>query len=287
MSAKVRAIQGKGDWSAIPPTGMNDGDVYGVGNDFLAQGGVVNRDAGEAFVEESDTPGMSVKVALGIIYVENSSWNFGSWEPRFFQVARDAETTGITISSNPSGQTRFDIVCQEVDKITVPNDDADNVCPITVVEGTPGAGIPNVPGDMEPLAVVEVADGETIITNDLITDVRRQVYARPQSTNGNIQELVDGSTVTFDLEWGKYDKFFVEIAGNRTFAFDNVPYGLPFLIYVQQGSGGSHTPTFPSSITDDGDALEFATAAGAIDAFVVVLLPTNDYSIVKVATNQS
>lgn len=175
MAAKVRLIQGKGDWTDVPPTGASDADLSHIVNDFVVQGGVLNPEDGNALVEESGTPGMSVQVAAGIIYVENEAWTENSFEPRFYQVVRNSAQTAIPISSNSSGLTRIDLICQEVDTVTAPNDDADNVCPITVVEGTPGSGAPAVPGNHEALAEVEVIDAATSITDADITDRRRPI----------------------------------------------------------------------------------------------------------------
>lgn len=196
--AKVRLIQGKGDWTDVPPTGASDADLSHLANDFIEDGGVIKPENGNALVEESDTPGMHVKVAPGVIYVENSSWTENSVEPRTYQVVRDTEETGVTIASNSSGSTRIDLICQEIDKVTTPNDDADNVCPITVVQGTPGAGIPATPNDHERLAYVTVADGETSITNAEITDTRRTVALSnvPKTLDKDMSQVSVNNTVT-------------------------------------------------------------------------------------------
>lgn len=280
MSAKIRAIQGKGDWTETPPTGMNDGDIYQLGNDFVIQGGVLRPETGAALVSESSIPGMSVQVAAGIIYVENTAWVEGSFAPRYYQVVRDSAETGIAISSNPSGQTRYDAIVQEIDKVTTPNDDASNVCPITVVEGTPGSTTITIPDNSELLAVIEVADGETVITDSEIVDYRKKIFGTPNFTSPEIQVYEDDTTITFDLEWGKYNKFWVAIEGDRTLAFDNVPVGQPFIIYIEQADGGGHTPTLPAGIiTSGGEAIEFATDDGAVDVLGLVLLPNGDYQV--------
>lgn len=175
MSAKVRLINGKGDWGATPPTGATDADLSHIVNDIIDSGGVLDVSGGDGLVEESGTPGMHVQVAAGTIYVENSAWTQNSFEPKVYQVVRDSATTNVSISSNPSGSTRIDLICQKIDKVTTPNDDADNVCPIVVVAGTPGSGVPATPSNHEVLAQVTVASGETSITNSEITDVRRQI----------------------------------------------------------------------------------------------------------------
>lgn len=278
--AKLRLINGKGDYTSDPPTGATAGDLYHMANDFIDQEGVLHVDT-DCIVTQSGTPGMSVQVAPGIIYVENSSWSEDSEEPRFFQVVRDSIASGVSISSNPSGSTRIDLICQEIDKITTPNDDADNVVPITVVEGTPGAGVPATPADHYVLAQVSVASGATSITNGNITDVREQIFAGPRLTNSKFREVADGATVTFDSENGKYNKFLVEVTDDRTLDFDNVLTGLPMLVLVQQGSGGPHTPIWDAGLTilwsPDGLTPDFSNDSGAIDGFVLTKLPSGDY----------
>lgn len=286
--AHIRAINGKGDWTDTPPTGMNDGDVINLTNDFVVSAGVVLPEAGNALVTQSGTPGMHVQVAAGIIYVENSNWIINSFEPRFWQVVRNAATTNIAISSNSSGQLRYDAVCQEVDTVTTPNDDASNVCPIAVIEGTPGDTTITIPADHELLAVIEVADGETSITNSEILDYRTPVFARHGFSNPGFVELDDDTTVTFDAEYGVYNRFFVAIEGNRTLTFDNFPIGQFVTIYIQQADGGGHTPTFSDSIvTSNGASISFSSADGAIDCLGVMLLPSGDYHVSIVDSNIS
>lgn len=285
MSSKTRAIQGKGDWEASPPTGMNDGDVYHIGNDIVASGGTAHLMFGDSLVEEDGTPGMFVRVNPGTIYVDNAAWTLGSFEPRYYQVVRDALET-VPISSNPSGSTRYDVVCQFVDKVTPPNDNADNVCPIEVVEGTPGGGVPAIPDEHEPLAIVEVVDGATAITDSDIQDVRRQMYLMPNSTNSGVQIVADAATVTFDLNGGQYNKFFVSVTNDRTFAVANAPVGLPFLVMVQQGTGAPNAPTWWNDILwPDGAAPDWSTTLGAIDTFGFILLESGDFMGYLVGSN--
>lgn len=285
--ARVRIINGKGDWGAEPPTGADDHDLQTFVNDFVSAGGVLDLAGGDALVEESDTPGMSVKVGAGTIYVENSSWVENSLEPRHFVVVRDSETTGVTIASNPSGSTRYDLICQEVDKVTTPNDTASNVCPITVFQGTPGAGIPSTPNDMELLAVVEVASGETSITTAEISDERRQIQINLPAFQSPMQEVADAATVTFDLENGVYNKFLVAITAPRTLAVSNVPVGIPFMVSIQQDGGGGDGVTWWANILwQDGEAPDFSGSAdGAYDTFGFIKMANGDYQGFVVGQN--
>lgn len=285
--ARVRIINGKGDWGAEPPTGADDHDLQTFLNDFVSAGGVLDLSGGDALVAQSGTPGMSVQVAPGTIYVENSSWSPNSLEPRFYVVVRDSATTAIAISSNPSGSTRFDLVCQEIDKVTSPNDTASNICPITVVAGTPGAGIPSTPNDMELLAVIEVASGETSITTGDISDERRRVQVNLPAFQSPLQEVADGATITFDLEDGTYNKFLVAITAARTLAVSNVPVGIPFMISIQQDGGGGDGVTWWSNILwQDGEAPDFSGSAdGAYDTFGFIKMANGDYQGFVVGQN--
>lgn len=174
MSRRVNIINGKGDWTDEPPTGVDDHDWQASLQDFISQAGVVDLAGGDAEVTEIGTPAMKVEVAAGRIYVENSSWTQNSFEPKYYTVTAD-DSEELDISSNPSGSTRIDLICQKIDKITTPNDTASNVAPLIVVEGTPGAGVPATPADHEALAEVTVASGASSIVNANINDVRRQV----------------------------------------------------------------------------------------------------------------
>lgn len=284
--ARVRLIQGKGDWEATPPTGASDADLSHIANDFVVEGGVLRPEVGEALVVESDSPGMHVQVLQGVIYVENSAYTDQGYEPRFYQVVRPEAETNISISSNPSGQTRYDAIVQVIDKVTPPNDDGSNICPIEVVEGTPGESSISLPDNCELLGIVEVADGQTVITDSEILDYRRKVFAMPGFVSPAIQVYEDDTTVTFDSMNGIYNKFWVSLGGNRTLAFSNLPVGFPIMVYVQQGSGGSKVPSLPANIvTTDGDAIEWAGDEGAIDCIGVVLLPTGDYQITMISSN--
>lgn len=275
MSKKISIIGGKGDWEATPPTGASDHDLYHVLNDFYEGGGVLDLAGGDFEVTESLTPGMTVIVKMGTIFVPNSSWSKNSWEPKFYRIISDSDEEAIAIANNASGQIRTDLVCQSVDKVTEPNDDASNVCPIVVFQGTPGSGAPAVPDDMEVLAEIEVADGTSSITNAEITDRRRQIYARPSMLNSGFVTVADAATITLDCENGLNNKFYTVVEGNRNLAITNMPIGHIILVCVEQGTGGSFAPTFTGSPkwSPDGDAPDFSTDEGVIDSFTFVKLP--------------
>ena len=275
MAGRIRIINGKGDWGATPPTGADDHDLQSFSNDFVASGGVLRPEAGELLVEEQDTPNMGVKVAPGIVYVDNSSWTSTSFEPQYYVVTRDAEEL-LDISSNPSGQTRYDMICQSIDKVTTPDDTASNVCDLVVVEGTPGETELTIPNDYELLAVVEVVDGATSITNAEILDYRRRVFVHPSATNAGIYGNLDDTTITFDVSL--YDKHEVILEGNRTLAVTGALLGKPFIIKLIQDEGGNRTVTWFSTINWAGGAAPtLTTTAGKADVFGFMLNSSGDY----------
>lgn len=273
MSRITRLINGKGDWNDTPPTGASDADLYQMANDFVVQGGVIDLDGGDALVTQSDTPGLSVVVAPGIIYVPNSTWEENTNEPKFYQVVGDTEET-LVISSNSSGSTRVDLVAQKIDKITTPNDDASNVSPLVIVEGTPGDGEPALPDDHELLAVVTVEDGATEITNDDIEDRRRQVYLDTKDINNDFVDFVDGATITLNLA-NKKNKFKGTILANRPFAISNAKEGDEIYLRITM-SGGPYTPVWPSGITWFGieDNPDLSDYVDANKTAVIVLVCT-------------
>lgn len=244
---RIRLINGKGDWNATPPTGASDADLYQIANDFIVQGGVINKKGGHALVTELDTPGYGVKVAKGIIYVPNSSWIEGADEPKFYQVLADDEE--IDVSTNSSGDVRVDLVAQKIDKITAPNDEATNVSPLVIIEGTPGEGAPALPNDHELLATLTLPDGFAAVDNSMIVDNRRQVYMETKDINKGFVELADASTITINLTSTRKRKFFVNpIAGNRTIAITNAIEGDSVYLKLKN-DGTARTPVWPVNVT--------------------------------------
>lgn len=264
MSRKVRLINGKGDWTDVPPTGASDADLYQLANDFVAQPGVVDKEGGDGKVTESDTPGLSVKIQKGTFYVLNSSWEANSFEPKYYQVVVDADED-LAISSNSSGDTRFDLVCLKIDKITVPNDDASNVCPYVKVEGTPGDPAPALPDDYLLLGTLEIPDGTTTeILDAMIEDGREQVYLDSKSfVVGGFKNLVDSGTITIDLSVPQR-LFRVTLGGNRVIAITNPKEGDK--IYARfTNDGTARTPVWPANVTwfgieDDPDMSDYVDA---------------------------
>lgn len=71
MSIRVRIINGKGDWTATPPTGADEADWRGLVTDFISTGGVVNLTT-DLIVTQQTVPNMSVKVSKGTAYIANA-----------------------------------------------------------------------------------------------------------------------------------------------------------------------------------------------------------------------
>lgn len=240
MSRTVRLIQGKGDWEATPPTGASDADLSHIANDFIVQAGVVDLEGGDALVTELDTPSTGVQVAKGTIYVENSSWIPNSNEPRFYQVVGD-EIEELEVSTNSSGDERIDLIAQKIDKITPPNDEATNVGPLVVIEGTPGAGEPSVPANHEVIAALNLPDGYDTVDNSMIEDRRRQTYLETKDINGGFTEIADTPNITIDLSTTRIRKFRIgPLAGNRNFTLDNAKEGeAVYVVFINDGTARS------------------------------------------------
>lgn len=247
MSRTVRLIQGKGDWAATPPTGASDADLYQLANDFIVQAGVINKDGNDALVTETSPTGFKVKIAKGTIYVQNSSWIANSNVPKFYQIVADADEE-LNIATNSSGSTRVDLIAQKIDKITAPNDQATNVSPLVVVQGTPGAGAPALPNDHELLATLSLADGYAAVTNAMITDNRKQVYLETKDINAGFQTLTDSATITINLSSTRKRKFIVSpIAGNRNITITNAKEG--DAIYLKLVNDGTpRSPVFTNTM---------------------------------------
>lgn len=283
MSGRVRIINGKGDFNDVPPTGADDHDLQSFSNDFIFNGGVVRPEDGEFLVEQSNTPGMSVTVAPGTVYVLNSSWTFDSFEPQFYVVTRDAEET-LSISSNPSGLTRYDLICQSIDKVTTPDDTGSNVCDLFVEEGTPGSGQPATPDDMELLAVITVASGVTTILDANITDERRTIEIK--ENDPKVVTLADGSTPALDASLG--DIFILLAAGNRTIAVPTNPKNGQKIVIRHEASGANRTLALNSGtggfrFGTDVTGLT-ATTSGKIDYIGCIYNETdNKWDVVGVA----
>ena len=80
-----------------------------------------------------------------------------------------------------------------------------------------------------------------------------------------ITALSDGSTITIDMSTACHHS--VTIAGNRTFNNPtNQVVGQSGSIFIEQGSGGNHVPSFQSNFKfNGGSPPDFSTTAGQVD----------------------
>jgi len=163
-------------------TNVQDDDLMHVADDFFgSNSGVVGSSDYE--VTQSDPVGMTVDVASGRAYVWCSSLN------THMRTYLDSSTQ-VSIDSNSSGSTRYDIICIKIDTSITPDADGSNIASIVVVKGTPGSGVPSTPANHYKLAEVEVADGETEITDNEITDTRNQIpYLKEHNQDGSHKSL--------------------------------------------------------------------------------------------------
>lgn len=272
MSRQIRLIQGKGDWTATPPTGASDADLYQLANDFVAQGGVINLAGGDAHVTEVTVPAYQVKIAKGTLYVPNSSWIANSNEPRYYQVVADADET-LTIATNSSGDVRVDLIAQKIDKVTTPNDAATNVSPLVVIQGTPGAGAPALPSNHLLLATLTLPDGYAAVVNSMIADNRQQVYLDTKDINKGFVALPDGANITIDLSQRKRKFDLGPLTANRNILVTNPTIGDSFYVRIRNDA----TPRTPNwfagilwiGIEDDPDMADYV-AASKIGTFMFI-----------------
>lgn len=161
--------------------GVTEGDLRGAISDIIEQEGVVDLEGGHLLVHEAGSPDMEIVVDAGVGYIPNDSYDDTDSDSIKFWEAVVAGITGertLAISSNSSGQLRIDLVCLKIDPGAEPDYYASDVAELIIVEGTPGAGAPAVPAYHLKLAEVSVANGETAIENEHITDSRVQVQIK-------------------------------------------------------------------------------------------------------------
>lgn len=200
MAIKVAVINGKQPSGGVG--GVSDADLSNVGVNFLTAG--ITR-PGDMLVAQQGTPNMTVQVAAGKVYA------FKPDSSNVYHVNLDA-SQNVTIASNSSGNPRIDSVVVKIDLAVTPNNQADNVASLVIVQGTPAAS-PSAPTDSAiqsavgagnpffRLADVTVANGATSITNANIADKRTGVqirllsgYLRFNTSTSKLQFSNDGTT---------------------------------------------------------------------------------------------
>jgi len=111
-------------------------------------------------------------------------------------------------------------------------------------------------------------------------------FTKPTVT-GSIQTIVadtDGATITFDLDAGNVHT--VTLGGNRTLAISNADVGQYFVIELTQGSGGSKTVTWFTTIKwSGGSAPTLTTTAAKKDTFMFRVTGVGTYDAYIVGMN--
>ena len=116
---------------------------------------------------------------------------------------------------------------------------------------------------MDALLVEHAQDGTHLIVN-------------PIAVKQNIVALSDGATITVNLDLSNI--FTVTIEGNRTIAISNADAGQCFVLRIIQGTGGSKTVTWFSTIRwAGGSAPTLTTTAGKADTFQFMCTGSGTY----------
>lgn len=164
----------------------------------IAQAGVFDLSRTDYAVTQNGTPNLSVNVAKGEAFVENSSWVYGTGDVKYWPVWSSA-TENVAISANSSGNPRIDIICVKVDS-TAAGTQGSLAGSVVAIAGTPASVpvVPSTPANHYKLAEVAVANGATTITNANITDRRTNAGINVNGTilsdalNINSTTLIDG-----------------------------------------------------------------------------------------------
>lgn len=182
-------------------TSVAEADLMGWATDLINNAGVQNLDDGDCEVTENGSGAdNTVDIAVGIFYVEKSSFTKNSKIPKYIR-GKITETENVTITPNTSGNSRIDVVCVKyLDAASPTSGDGEGVFEIHVEEGTPDPSptAPATPNDCEALAQIDVADGATSITNANITDVRRNITINPKNLEKGLELLNDNYIKALD-----------------------------------------------------------------------------------------
>jgi len=138
-----------------------------------------------------------------------------------------------------------------------------------------------------------VNDYNGTITNANISaaaaiDASKIDFTKPY-IKGSYQAMIassDGATVTFNLAASNI--FSVTLGASRVLAVLNAVVGQGFLLRLIQGTGGSHTVTWWSTIKwEDAVAPTLSTTEGAIDSIFMLCTSTGNYEGYVVGQNIS
>lgn len=136
--------------------------------DILTEGIVETNDLK---VQEKSTPDMSVDVLIGKAYVQGDQ----SATQGHYRIYNDATVNKTIAASDPTNPRKDRVIAQVKDSTDIGG--ADDEWEIQVLTGTPAASpvVPALPDDALDLAIVDVGNGVTEITNANITDQRTQI----------------------------------------------------------------------------------------------------------------
>lgn len=215
--------------------GASEGDIRGNSSDIFEGAGVVDVAGGHLLVQESSVPAMNVLVDAGVGYVPNTAFDETDSDSIKFWEAVVAGVNGertLSIGSNSSGQTRYDLVCLKIDPGASPDYYASDVAELIIVAGTPGAGVPATPAYHLALGEVTVVNGATEIENADINDVRVQVEIKDELISSTltgkritkrVTSITSSTTPTPDVSVEDQLQI-TALAGNATFG---APTGTP------------------------------------------------------------
>lgn len=155
--------------------GATDEGLLSLANDVLDVSGVVNYAGGDLLVEQQVSPNMSVKSAVGRLWIKNDGWTANTRDSSKFFPCLFTASENLTIDANSSGSTRYDLICAKINLAIDPGDNGEYAVTRVVVKGTAGAGVPATPAYHYKIAEVQVVSGATSIVTAKITDRRNQV----------------------------------------------------------------------------------------------------------------
>lgn len=179
--------------------------------DLVTGSGILSPSSNHFYVEQSDTPAMTVDIRQGYAHIRKSDGTM-VYPVRLY----DTDAT-VAVTSNSSGNSRIDAVILYIDLGASANATVTNVATLAVVAGTPAAS-PSAPSDSDistaigasnpflRLANVTVASGATTIVNANIVDKRvaTQFLPHAQITDSlSRQSLINGN---FDV-WQRNTTF--------------------------------------------------------------------------------
>lgn len=232
MSHQLTAVDGMGRVAGDLSTyGMNTLKHMHIAEDFLvAGGGVVDLIGGDCKVTQSVSPGQSVLVAKGRVYIPNSAYTVNNnSNTKYWRDTADAAET-LAIAANSSGNPRIDLI-QVRKTATAPGDTGVN-CVYEVKQGSAGAipVAPTVDNDAYALAYIAVANGFSSITNANITDLRTQAQLDASKLGGVgdrfiinggckvAQQSLIAPNISTSYQFGPVDRFAMKATGSAVSA---------------------------------------------------------------------